>query len=96
MRKLAIAALFSMALAISASATPKAAGTVAAIDDIAGTFTCHWQTGDLTYTVTDRTVFVYDGQKGSFNDLAVGETVKVTSHGAGPERIADQVVISPF
>jgi len=92
MRKIALAVLVSTALAAPASAID--AGVVTAVDSAARTFTCHWKTTDSTYQTTEKTVFRIGRKAGSWSDLKVGETVQVSYHRQGQDRIADRVTIA--
>jgi hypothetical protein len=69
-------------------------GIVKTLDDAAKTFVCHWKTRDWAYTTTDKTTFRIGSQAGSWSDLKVGQTVEVSFHWHGKNRVADRVTIA--
>jgi Domain of unknown function (DUF5666) len=90
--------LFHVALAQTTKhverSTQARAGIVTTLDDGAKTFGCHWKTRDWTYRTTDKTTFRIGGQAGSWSDLKVGQTVKVSYHWQDKNRVADRVTIT--
>jgi Domain of unknown function (DUF5666) len=94
MRRILMVAVLSMAFAVPASAAHSIRGVVTAMDDAGKTFTCHWQTSDWTYKTTAKTAFRVGHKAASWSDLKVGETVQVSYHKHGGDRVADQVTIT--
>ena len=94
MRKVLIAAAFSAAFIVDANALEQG-GIIVAVDRAGKTFTVHWATADRIYKATDRTVFRFGQQKGTWFDLNVGTTVNVGYHPVGKDRVAYRVEIVP-
>jgi hypothetical protein len=70
-------------------------GTVTTVDQAAKTFTCHGKTADVTYHMTDTTMFLIGigGKAGSWSDVKVGETIQVRFYSQDQNFFADRVTI---
>jgi hypothetical protein len=96
-------------LTIASAATDVPVKKIVKVDQNAKAFTAHWTTKwvskrsiaghsdishEVQYKTTDRTVYTFQGAKGSWANVQKGEKVKVTSHPQGSDHVADQVDIT--
>jgi hypothetical protein len=94
MRKALIAAAFWAVFMADANALDQG-GIVVSVDRASNTFTVHWGIADMTYKVTEGTVFRVGQKMGAWSDLRIGATVHVGYHPVGKGRVAYKVEIVP-
>jgi hypothetical protein len=96
-------------LTLASAATDVPVKKIVKVDQNAKTFTAHWTTAyvshraiaghneishEVQYKTTDKTIYTFKGAKGSWANVQKGETVKITAHPQGSDRIADKVDIT--